>query len=75
MALAPPPDPTSSPDVSHEPLSETLCRRLMLSYRALGRQADAIEAYERCAALLRAERGAEPSPETRAIYERAVGEL
>lgn len=24
MALAPPPDPTSSPDVSYEPLSETL---------------------------------------------------
>ena len=58
-----------------EPLSETLYRRLMLCYHALGRQAEAIEAYERCAATLRAELGTAPSPETTAIYERAVSEL
>jgi len=58
-----------------EPLSESLYRRLMLALCALDRPAEAVEAYERCARVLRAETGAEPSPETRAIYERAVREL
>jgi ATP/maltotriose-dependent transcriptional regulator MalT/DNA-binding SARP family transcriptional activator len=58
-----------------EPLSESLYRRLMLCCRGLGRHAEAIEAYERCQGVLRAERGGEPSRETTAIYERIVAEL
>jgi len=58
-----------------EPLSETLYRRLMLAECALGRHAQALETYERCARTLRAETSAEPSPETRALYERAVAAL
>ena len=58
-----------------EPLSESLYRRLMLALCALDRPAEAVEAYERCARVLRAETGAGPSPETRAIYERAVRKL
>ncbi|MBI4195085.1 MAG: tetratricopeptide repeat protein [Betaproteobacteria bacterium] len=50
-------------------LAEGFYRHLMLCYRQLGRQAEAIDIYERCRKTLSAAFSVEPSRETTAIYE------
>ncbi len=56
-------------------LAEAFYRRLMLCYRELGRQAEAVDVYNTCKRVFNAELNIEPSPETKAIYERVVQEL
>ena len=56
-------------------LAEAFYRRLMLCYRELGRQAEAVDVYNTCKRIFNAELNIEPSPETRAVYERVLGEL
>jgi two-component SAPR family response regulator len=58
-----------------DPLSESCYRRLMLCYRSLGRQAEAVEIYDRCRRILRAELGVDPSPETAAIHRSLLKDL
>jgi DNA-binding SARP family transcriptional activator len=53
-------------------LSESFYRHLMLCYSELGRRAEAADVYSRCRKTLAARLGVEPSPETRAIYERLL---
>jgi len=50
-------------------LAEGFYRHLMLCYRQLGRNAEAIEVYQRCRKTLSAVLSAEPSRETTALYE------
>jgi DNA-binding SARP family transcriptional activator len=50
-------------------LAEELYRRLMISYRKLGRHAEAAATFRRCRETLAAVLGVEPSPATRAIAE------
>jgi len=54
-------------------LAEGLHRALMESLLAQGRNAEVVEAYERLAALLRAELGVTPSRATQGVVERARG--
>jgi predicted ATPase/DNA-binding SARP family transcriptional activator len=57
-------------------LREGAYRQLMLALTALGRRSEALAQHESCRRLLRDELGVEPSPQTRALYERlARGEL
>lgn len=51
-----------------DPLAEEFHRSLMLSYRAQGRIAEALDAYRRCRDLLSIILGIEPSPQTQAVY-------
>jgi ATP/maltotriose-dependent transcriptional regulator MalT/DNA-binding SARP family transcriptional activator len=53
-------------------LAEGFYRHLMLCYRELGRHAEAIDLYERCRRTLAAALSTEPSPETRALYQRLL---
>jgi len=54
--------------VAREPFRETGHRLLMKAYAAAGNRAEALLAYERCRKLISEELGADPAPETRAIY-------
>jgi DNA-binding SARP family transcriptional activator len=54
--------------VAREPFRETGHQLLMKAYAAAGNRAEALWAYERCRKLISEELGADPSPETRAIY-------
>lgn len=56
-------------------LAEAFYRRLMLCYREIGRQAEAVDVYNTCKRVFNAELNIEPSPETRAVYERVLREL
>ncbi len=56
-------------------LAESLYRRLMVCYRELGRQTEAVEVYDACKRTFRAELEVDPSPETTAIYENLLREL
>ena len=56
-------------------LAEAFYRRLMLCYRELGRQAEAVDVYNTCKRVFNAELNIEPSPETKAVYERVLREL
>jgi len=56
-------------------LAEAFYRRLMLCYRELGRQAEAVDVYNTCKRVFNAELNVEPSPETKAVYERVLREL
>jgi ATP/maltotriose-dependent transcriptional regulator MalT/DNA-binding SARP family transcriptional activator len=51
-----------------DPLAEGIYQRLMLCCQQTGRQAEAIDTYNRCCKTLEAELSAEPSRETREIY-------
>lgn len=51
-------------------LREDVHRHLMRCYAAAGRRADAVTQYHRCEAILEAELGIEPAPETRELYEK-----
>ena len=58
--------------IALEPFRETGYQRLMRAHQALGNRAEALLAYERCRRLLAEELGADPSPETTALYERLL---
>jgi ATP/maltotriose-dependent transcriptional regulator MalT/DNA-binding SARP family transcriptional activator len=53
-------------------LQEETYQALLRCYRRLGRRAEAVAAYERCRAALRAALGIEPSAETERLYWRIV---
>ena len=59
--------------VALEPFREVGYQRLMRVHVALGNRADALRVYEDCRALLARELGAEPSPETQAVYKEVRG--
>ncbi|MER8072346.1 BTAD domain-containing putative transcriptional regulator [Streptomyces sp. NPDC094034] len=54
--------------VADRPLAEGLVARLMLALYRCGRQAEALEAYERCQRRLRDELGCGPGPEMSAAH-------
>lgn len=54
--------------VGLEPFRETGYQRLMRAHATLGNRAEALRVYERCRLLLADELGADPSPETHALY-------
>ena len=56
-------------------LAEAFYRRLMLCYRELSRQAEAVDVYNTCKRVFNAELNIEPSPETKAVYERVLRDL
>jgi DNA-binding SARP family transcriptional activator len=53
-------------------LAESLYRGLMQCHAKLGQRAEAVEVYSRCRKTLAARLSVEPSPETRAIYEKLL---
>src|SRR5262245_26952778 len=55
--------------VRADPLREEAHRDLMRLYYLLGREADALRAYEQCTKLLDEELGVEPDPATVSLYE------
>jgi len=57
----------------HDALDEDAQRRLILAHAARGDRAQALRAYHECAAVLERELGVEPSGQTRAAYEAALG--
>ena len=59
--------------IEADPLSEGLYRHLMQSYESMKQTGDAIDAFERCRAILEADAGRKPSRETVALYERITG--
>jgi DNA-binding SARP family transcriptional activator len=63
----------ASESVDLEPYRETGYQRLMRLHLALGNRAEALRVYERCRSLLADELGADPSPETQAIYFELLG--
>jgi DNA-binding SARP family transcriptional activator len=58
--------------VRADPLREDAHRDLMRLYYLLGREADALRAYEQCCKVLDQELGVEPDPETLSLYEEIV---
>ena len=58
-----------------DPLAEGFYRRLMLCYRAAGRQAEAVEVYDICKRTFRSELAVAPSSETTAIYETLLQDI
>jgi predicted ATPase/DNA-binding SARP family transcriptional activator len=54
--------------LARDPLREDAHRLAMRAYSRLGRRNAALEQYERCREIVRAELGAEPTDETRALY-------
>ena len=58
--------------ITLEPFRETGYQRLIRAYQAMGNRAEALLTYERCRRLLAEELGADPSPETMALYERLL---
>jgi DNA-binding SARP family transcriptional activator len=53
--------------VAHDPLHEAAQRRLMQAHAAAGDRTAALQAYQHCCAVLEAELGVPPSPETTAL--------
>ncbi len=53
--------------VEQDPLAEALTRRLMSALAALGRRAEAFEAYRRCRSQLSILLGVRPAPATEAL--------
>lgn len=56
--------------IAHHPLNEAGHRRLMQLYLTKGDRSSALQAFANCQAVLQAELGLEPSPETKALAER-----
>ncbi len=50
------------------PYRESAYRQLMTAHAAAGNRAEALRDYERCRALLSADLGVDPSPETQSLY-------
>ncbi|TMF16057.1 MAG: hypothetical protein E6I35_11355 [Chloroflexi bacterium] len=55
--------------VELEPFREEGHRRLMLIHKASGNRAEALRAYAKLQALLKAELGTSPGPETRRLFD------
>ena len=55
-----------------DPLHEPAHRTLIDLYHRLGRRSDALRQYQTCLDVLARELGAEPAPETRALYLKAL---
>lgn len=55
--------------VRADPLREEAHRALMRLYYLLGREADALRAFEQCRNALQTELGIEPEPETQSLYD------
>lgn len=55
-------------------LAEEFYRDLMLCYKSLGREAEALKLYSRCCRTLSSVLGIEPSSETKAIYKSLISE-
>jgi DNA-binding SARP family transcriptional activator len=53
--------------VAHDPLHEVAHRRLMQAHADAGNRTAALQAFQHCAAVLEAELGVPPSPETTAL--------
>lgn len=53
---------------AHDPLRESLALRLMRALYAVGRQADALVAFERCRHALADQLGVDPTPALRAVH-------
>jgi SARP family transcriptional regulator, regulator of embCAB operon len=60
-------------NVALEPYRETGYQKLIRAHAALGNRAEALRVYESCRRLLAAELGADPSPETQALYMELLG--
>ncbi len=58
--------------VRADPLHEAVYRQLMDLHLALGDRASALRVYHTCATILRHELGVDPSPVTRAVYQRVL---
>lgn len=56
----------------HDPLAETSYQSLIRLYTAAGDRAKALHSYHRCVTILERELGAEPSPDTQALYRHLV---
>lgn len=54
--------------VAREPFRETGYQLLMRAHAAAGNRAEALWVYERCRKLISEELGADPAPETKAVY-------
>lgn len=54
-------------------LAEDVHRRLIVLYTMTGKRSAALRQFERCIAVLEREFGVRPLPETRAVYESALG--
>jgi ATP/maltotriose-dependent transcriptional regulator MalT/DNA-binding SARP family transcriptional activator len=55
--------------------AESFYRRLMICYRKLGRQAEAVDVYDACKRVFNAELRVDPSDETTAVYQNLLREL
>src|SRR3990170_3198077 len=61
---------TASISIALDPLNEVAYRRKMRAHFAAGERGQALETYESCRAMLAAELGIEPEPDTAALAER-----
>ncbi|MSQ42528.1 MAG: hypothetical protein EXR65_05795 [Dehalococcoidia bacterium] len=59
--------------IAEEPFRESGYQLLMRAHAAVGNRGDALLAYERCRRVLAEELGADPSPETRALHLKLLG--
>ncbi len=59
--------------VTLEPFRESGYQQLMRAHTASGDRAEALRVYERCRRLLAEELGADPSPQTQALYMELLG--
>jgi len=70
LRLATSPDPADRLVLARDELHEEALRALMVAHAAQGDRTPALRAYQRFAERLKRELEAEPSRETRAIFER-----
>jgi DNA-binding SARP family transcriptional activator len=59
--------------VALEPFRDSAYLRLMRAHVAAGNRAEALRVYENCRRLLADELGADPAPETQALYLQLLG--
>lgn len=51
-----------------EPVTEVMCRRMMMTYVRLGRRSEAVGVYQRFSHALHTKLGVSPTPETVSLY-------